>query len=164
MGARGPGKKPTALKKAQGQRIRTEFQDEVMPAIIQPEERKLKLSDQAKEIFDDVSPRLIRYGLLTEIDPQAFSRYCVLFDKWILLGEILDKQGMMLEYYDENGNKQTKPNPALTSYLSIHDRLLKLEQQFGMTPSARASIGAVKKPADEKSPEEKLNSALYGDE
>lgn len=160
MGERGPAKKPTALKAVQNQRIRSiKARGEVAPEPVETLTPALKISDRSQKIFDEISAKLSRLGLLTEIDAQAFVRYCDLFDKWLRYRELLDTRGDMITYYDENGNEQSKVNPALAPYINLHDKLLKLEREFGMTPSARASI-----PAKTEKKEKTINDVLYGDE
>lgn len=162
MGRRGPPKKPTALKIAQGQRKRDLPKDELSVPHEDNPEMKFELSDRGQMLFEDVCKRLNQSGMITILDVQTITRYCDVFDKWLHYRDMVTKSPMVK--VKTPMGERIEQNPALNAYMNLARELLKLEQQFGMTPSARASIGAVKKPADEKSPEEKLNSALYGDE
>ena len=163
MGKRGPSKKPSALKRIQNQRKNEITNDAVKPPIEESPQPGVDLSPLANQVFFEVSKKLQALGLLTQIDTQAFARYCDLFGKWLIYKKEVDDAPMVETWgTDENGRAIPtgwKPNPALTSYLSITDKLLKLEREFGMTPSARASI-----PAKTEKKEKTINDLLYGDE
>ncbi len=162
MGRRGPPKKPSALKVAQGQRARDIPKNEISAPVENAPEVKFELTERGQMLFDDVCKRLNLVGMITILDVQTITRYCDNFDKWLTYRDMLTK-APMVKVKTPMGER-IEPSPALMPYMNLGRELLKLEQQFGMTPSARASIGSVKKPTDEKSPEEKLNSALYGDD
>ena len=99
-------------------------------------------------------------GLLAKIDQHALARYIQLWQRWQQLhlfimehGETgpVYKQRWIDAHYEGEGTLipgQHEPYLAGTAmrdetraWLALSDRLLRLEQQFGLTPSGRASIG-----------------------
>ncbi len=157
MGLRGPPKKPTALKRAQGQRERQMPEGEILPPVETNPQISFDLSPRAEEIFKDVAKRLQSVGLLTVLDKQTVLRYCELFDQFLIYREQLNN-GNPMEIETTQMGPKLKPNPALKPYLELARELLVLEKQFGMTPAARASLAHVM-PNDD--PKAKTKSKLY---
>ena len=158
MGLRGPPKKPTALKKAQGQRQSDMPKGELHPPVETNPLITFELSPVAEEIFKDVTKRLQTVGLLTVLDTQTILRYCELFDQFLIYRKELNEGDPIVEVITQTGISR-KPNPALKPYMELSRELLAIEKQFGMTPAARASI-SFDIPDDD--PKAKTKSKLYG--
>jgi len=80
-------------------------------------------------------------GVLTRIDGNALSRYCRLWARWRKAEAFIDQRGDMYPLKDESGKVrcfQQWPQVAIAGKLAL--QLTRLEQEFGMTPSARARI------------------------
>lgn len=146
MGRRGPPKKPTAIKVATGNPGKRQLSDgEPVPpgGEIKPPAWMLKVP-RASEIWHELAPVCIAMKTLTIADVAAFARYCSLFAYWLHLNEIiLNAGGPGAEYpmRDEKGQiKVIMRRPAAIDWHQTLDKIARLEQQFGLTPAARASI------------------------
>ncbi len=84
---------------------------------------------------------LDRMGVLTKVDCNALARYCVLWSRWRKAEEFIRDRGDSYLVKDEAGGlKAIKPYPQVRMANQLSEQLLRLEQQFGMTPSARTRI------------------------
>ena len=77
-----------------------------------------RLSVEAKRHWKRLATRLYRMGVLSVIDREAFARYCSLLARWYEVERVND----------------------IDASMKISAHLLQLEREFGMTPSARASM------------------------
>lgn len=168
MGLRGPPKKPTELKILHGTAVGSN-KSEPRPDLVDDYAAPPDLSERAKAIWDSVAERLYRLHLLTEIDVRALSRYCDLYVKWEDAKAFLDKNGLFFAmYYDQTPDeiaRGAKPRlrymqqfPQVAIYQQLAKELTRLENNFGMTPSARASMNISKKNNDKGS----VKTKLYG--
>ena len=75
----------------------------------------------------------------------------------------IERNGLMIEIMDKNGNILPKKNPAVDIYKMYNDIFVKLSSQLGMSPSARAQLAELKmsEASDEKDP---LLAALGDDD
>ena len=80
-------------------------------------------------------------GVLTKADRNALARYCVLWGRWRKAEEFIASQGDSYVVRDEHGKvKGMKPYPQVRMAGQLAEQLLRLEQNFGLTPSARSRI------------------------
>ncbi|MHC4222602.1 MAG: phage terminase small subunit P27 family [Planctomycetota bacterium] len=99
------------------------------------------LDSHAKATWKHVVPLLERMGVLTRIDRNALVRYCVLWARWRKAEEFLRDHGETHVVKDAQGQvKGLRPYPQVRMANQIAEQLLRLEQQFGMTPSSRTRI------------------------
>jgi P27 family predicted phage terminase small subunit len=173
MGLRGPPKKPTALKIIQGipggkHKLTP---DEPQPELTKDAEPVFILKPIARKFWDKIVPILEESNILTHADLNALTRYCEAFGRWVEAKEFLEKKGETYTLYhdltedqitdgktqDDREIKYIVQYPQVNIYSSLLKDLLKYEQQFGLTPAARASISA---PLKKKS--EDNRSKLYG--
>lgn len=138
-----PGRKPvpTPLKIAQGNPGKRSINhDEPKPDPSLPSMPEW-ISDEAKAVWFDVAPRLHQMGVLTTIDRDAFTRYCVAFSRWKTAEIFLKKNGEVYPVKDSKGNiRKLCRFPQVDIALSMSGVLARLEAEFGMTPSARSFI------------------------
>ena len=78
--------------------------------------------------------------MLTETDGRALERYCRLWTRWLRAQEIIEREGETYEVKGRDGQVRHRLRPEARTVMSLHDSLLKIEQQFGMTPAARAGL------------------------
>tara|TARA_Y100000310_G_C20370158_1_gene663134 strand:+ start:114 stop:452 length:339 start_codon:yes stop_codon:yes gene_type:complete len=90
-----------------------------MPSIPDPPDF---LEGVALETWHKVSVQLEYMGLLYTVDAPALARYCQATQRW------------------REEDERLVDGEVTTKWLNLCDKLLRLEQQFGMTPSARASL------------------------
>lgn len=150
MGRRGPAQTPTAILAARGSWLAKTRQDE--PIAAGAPLRPAWLTGAAEiEAWNFVCPLIAGMNVAGAADTNAIARYCRLFARWRECEDFVTKHGMT----DEN----FKEYPQVGRAARLADQLLKLEQQFGMTPSARAAM-AVR--TDGKAKQDKGKSKYFG--
>jgi P27 family predicted phage terminase small subunit len=141
MGARGPRAKPSATQKREGtfrkDRRRGEPEVDVdLPPV--PE----WLGAKARKWWDALSPWLLRAKLLTRLDQTALGLLCDALADYLLAREVVNQAGIetgtRFVSVTESGN--VIQHPAVGVANRKWDMVLKLLREFGMTPSARASL------------------------
>ncbi len=142
MGRRGPPPTPTPILKLRGSKRVTRRRESA--EVSGPEgspDRPGWLADDAREAWDEIMPMLEQMGVVTRIDGRALARYCRLWARWRKAEDFIDEHGDMYPLKDEAGNTkcfQQWPHVAIAHKLAL--LLTRIEQEFGMTPSARARI------------------------
>jgi len=142
MGRRGPSPTPTAVLKLRGSTLiskRREVSEARGPAG-RPDPPDW-LDGDAKAMWDKLVPHLESMGVLSRIDGNALARYCRLWSRWRKAEAFIDLRGEIYPLKDEGGQVkcfQQWPQVAIASKLAL--QLTRLEQEFGMTPSARSRI------------------------
>lgn len=130
MGKRGPAKIPTKILKLRGSglvsRVRRKIKADGLPAA--PE----WLGDEEADKWEQLVPMLQRMGILGEIDAEALGLYCTAWVRWRRVDELLAAGGLKVL-------EQARLSLQAARWF---DRLVKLQCQFGMTPSARADLEA----------------------
>jgi len=141
MGRRGPPKEPTPLRILRGNPSRTPIpKDEPKPAAdnLAPPDW---VTGEARAKYEEVAGRLAALGLLTNIDVDALGRYAVTFVEWKKHLVICQRGGDVLYVKDESGRlKYASVAPSATLVAKHGQTLTRLAQEFGMTPSSRASL------------------------
>lgn len=95
----------------------------------------------AREEWRRAGGLLREQGVLTKLDRMAFRAYCEYYERWMLLQE---KVRAELE-----SGKSLAPNSLIYVEMKVHDKLLKLQKEFGMTPIARQKISVDKPDGDD---------------
>ena len=150
MGKRGPRPTPTTILKLRGSSLATRkrAQSELQAPEGTPDPPSW-LADDARDMWDALVPMLTGMGVLARIDGNALSRYCRLWSRWRAAEAFIDKNGDAYPIRDESGQVrylQQFPQVAIAHRLAL--QLTKLEQEFGMTPSARSRIQMVPRMED----------------
>lgn len=143
MGSRGRAPTPTAILKLQGSwRAKAREKDSRES---QPPKRRLAcprwLSEDARKVWRILVPQLVKSGLATIIDVNTLSRYCTVWVRWRKLEDFLKERGSTYAVRDEQGKligMRSFPQARMVDHLV--EQLLRIEAQFGMTPSARTRI------------------------
>lgn len=171
MGRRGPPKKLTELKLLQGTPGGRHKLNKAEPK--PPKVRKAKpsfhLNKEAKRIFKRAAEHLEKLGILTEVDLSALTRYADIFAKWLQAKDFIEQKGLayaVFEYQTPEERKEGKEKrlkhmqqfPHVNIYRAYGAELTRLEMQFGMTPSARASLSV--QPLSD--PKDSIGEKLFG--
>lgn len=151
MALRGPQRTPTAVLKLRGGRIRdrTGEPDPSRTPPVCPED----LGEQAKAVWPQVIEQLTEVGTIASTDGHAIERYCCLFIDWRKLQSFIDRYGYTYTLFttdkdgkyvvDAEGNKILRyrgQQPEVGARNKLNVDLLRLEQNFGLTPAGRASL------------------------
>ena len=143
MGKRGPRPEPTVLKMAKGN-----------PGKRKPNPREPKpttegitppdyLAGPSLEKWNELRPQLEEMGVLTVADVETLARYCTMYEQWRKYLEQVRRGLDVLVIRDESGKvKYMQSTPAAVRLDKLAVSMLRIEQEFGLTPSARSSINA----------------------
>ncbi len=142
MGRRGPPPTPTESLKLRGSTLvtkRRQRSETKGPSGIPtcPD----WLDGDGKTMWKTLVPLLEGMAVLTRIDGNALARYCRLWSRWRKAESFIDQHGEMYPLKDDSGKvkyMQQWPQVAIANKLA--QQLTRLEQEFGMTPSARSRI------------------------
>jgi P27 family predicted phage terminase small subunit len=94
------------------------------------------LSNEAKELWRDLAPRLLKLGVLTALDRAAFTALCVTYGRmWQIEREFAKADALV-----SDGRGGLKKNPLESSYKGICEMFRKLAGDFGLTPVSRGRI------------------------
>ena len=127
-------------------------------------------SDEVKSEWMNIGSQLAGLGILQTVDRHIFHRYCDALVRWKRIVRYLDSQasafnpsgirypileqkftrtekGNWIPEFDENGNPVMQTNkfrvmPEVAEYRRLSDTLLKLENELGLSPSARTRVSA----------------------
>lgn len=166
MGLRGPLPKPTAIKQAQGNPGKRRLNDgEPLPppGEISP---PAWLGARGREVWDQVAPVAIAMRVLTTADVLAFARYCEAFARYVELKTWLAKNGTTFAKKNPKGKVVWVGEfPQAIEFRRWHEILIRLENNFGLTPAARARLnveasGAASTLPPPATPEEAKNRAI----
>ncbi|MBX3322435.1 MAG: phage terminase small subunit P27 family [Phycisphaeraceae bacterium] len=147
MGTRGPRPTPTPILELRGSKRARLNRDEPQPEAGIPEPPTW-LEDEALQVWHQLLPQLDEMGVLTRIDGLALARYCTLWTHWVRATMFVNRHGTTYPLKDGNGRVKCFaqfPEVAIMHKLSL--TLTRLEQEFGLTPSARARINVPIRPA-----------------
>ena len=157
-GTRGPPKTPTAQLKKSGagnDKRRDKQMLEPIPIMGVPEipfHVLPLLDDKAREHWGATTIVLDRMGVLGDIDAHVMARYCILFSNWYKCQEHSLTEGLTYVHYTAELEGSRKPTPEAAMAVKYGEQMLKIEREFGMTASARASIDLNKAKDPSKSP------------
>ena len=138
MGKRGPSKTPTKILKMRGSPLAKHRVDEPQADGKAPSCPRW-ISNRAKGAFKRLVPKIKAMGILGRCDRDALTRYCVLLARYREAEEFIEERGPVYIVRDDSGKVlDVKEFPQARRALALADRLLKLEREFGLTPSARS--------------------------
>jgi P27 family predicted phage terminase small subunit len=137
---RGRKPQPSALKLLRGNPGKRHLPDEPQPAALADTAPPEWLAPDAQDEWRRLAPVLERLGVLTETDAQALTGYCETWATWKEATQKLREYGMVI--------KGDGPLPVISPYVKIaHNATIQMRAfliEFGMTPSSRAKVQAVK--------------------
>lgn len=144
VGKRGPAPAPTSLKLVRGTRADRVNTAEPVPSTVDLEPPDW-LTDAAVAIWDEYAPDLIRKGVLTAWDVEAFAVTCDAGARRRKAAITLATEGEIVELpvFDKNGVQsglRKTRNPWLLVLNQADAQLQRWAARFGLTPSDRAQL------------------------
>ena len=141
MGKRGPAPKPTKLKLAQGNPGKRPLNESEPEAITGQPPMPDEMGETQRAVWDQVTASLQSMDLLAETDAGPIERYSRLLVLWRKLMAFIEKHGETYPVKEADGRvKMIRPLPQVAQLQAITTQLLRLEQEFGLTPSSRTRI------------------------
>jgi P27 family predicted phage terminase small subunit len=144
---------PTALKRLRGNPGKRKLSaGEPQPQLCEPE-MPTWIPELAKEAWRTLVPKLMRLGLLSEIDHAALTAVCVAFARWreaeaeitrlgqVISQPVLNKKGELVGY-------RTKANPAVAIANEANRIMRSYLVEFGATPASLGKVGRVEAPKE----------------
>ena len=150
MGLRGPKPTPTAMLKARNSRWPDRNRrNEPKPELGRPRCANW-INKDAKRAYKMLARDLDRMGVLALIDGRALTRYCQLWSRWRAAETFLQTHNTWYNVKKDDKIVRVAAWPQVREAHMLADALLKLEREFGLTPSARVRLNAIPMPeADE---------------
>jgi len=141
MGKRGPRKEPTVLRLLKGNPGKRSInQYEPQPAtdsILPP----TWLAGVSLKKWHELLPGLLTTGVMTNADVPTLARYCTMHEQFLLCLKEIRAGRDQIEIKDKNGEiVNVKATPAAINIFKLAASMLRIEQEFGLTPSARSGI------------------------
>lgn len=143
MGKRGPRPEPTIIKMAKGnpgKRPLNKSEPRPPSDDITPPDW---VTGVARSKWDEVVPKLIGMGVMTNADIDTIARYCTMHEQYVKYLEQVRRGLDVLVIRDDKGKvKYMQSTPAATMMNKLAASMLRIEQEFGLTPSSRTGIVA----------------------
>lgn len=127
--------KPTQLKLVEGNKGKRALNNfEPDPDYLNDLRAPDYLPDQAKEVWNDLAPKLRRAKLLTVLDVDAVCQLCVGIAQYRIATQELNFD------FVRNGEKGQSLNQMMVAQSMAFKQANAIMQQFGMTPAARSRV------------------------
>lgn len=153
MGRRGPRPTPTHVLKLHNSWRGNLNPDEPQPTRGIPT-RPDWLGPNAGAMWDEIVPILHGAGMLSIVDGAALIRYCDAWERWLAARKFLAEHGEMYPVKDRDGRVRCfLPFPQNATYHQMATLLGRLEQEIGLTPSARSRIRVLPSEVDREKDE-----------
>lgn len=140
MGKRGPKPKPKQMLKLSGStwvnETRSGRADEVE---VEPGEPKMPTwvrGRRAKYQWRRLVKELLEIGVITSVDGEALARLCMTYVRYVDALEVLAKEGDV--FINSKGDPIRSPYSRIVE--ALNKDLIKLETEFGLTPSSRVRV------------------------
>ena len=160
MGKRGPAPTPTIKLLERGSTVPgRRGGGEPEPKLGRPEP-PAGMSESERAIYDQVCDVAERMGVLSVSDGFPLERYANMLIRWRASTQWIRENGECYPIYqtDKDGNvcigpdgepliRYMQQSPQVSIVKSLNAALLRIEQEFGLTPSARTNIRIDTKPA-----------------
>jgi P27 family predicted phage terminase small subunit len=114
------------------------------------------LDEIAKKEFERIAELLKEVRLVTEADIHLLATYCDAYSDYVKCTELIQKEGLMVEYTNKAAETNKVPHPLMTKKKQLFEQMKAVASEFGLSPSARAKLAMPKKEEKEPTPEEKM--------
>lgn len=134
----GRPRKPTALRGIDGGKAPAKrgVAREVEPSSSRRVVRPVGMTAHARKVWDRVGPELIRLGVLTFLDVEAFRMYCEALATAALAAADVEVNGLTVL----GSAGSVVSNPSVRIRAAAEDQAFRIGARFGLSPSDRAAI------------------------
>lgn len=141
MGKRGPKPTPTSLKIVRGNPGKRRLNSREPQPPAEGIEMPLHLGEVAAGMWRNLLPMLQAVRVMTSADVEALARYCDTYEWWLATRAKLRAEGDTYAILNDGGEvKYIAQRPEVSIAHKLATQLRQLEQDFGLNPSARASL------------------------
>lgn len=104
------------------------------------------MSEAERSVWDQLVPRLAEIGLCSTIDGRVLERYCHFYVLWRRASGFVSQNGTTYTVRAESENGKpgrvlgVREWPQAGESRKLHQMLLVMEREFGLTPAARTRI------------------------
>lgn len=149
MGTRGPRPTPSPILKLRG----THRDDRTRGEPEAPDDMPVALdllSDDERAVFDATVAKVHALGIASSADDATINRYAWYTVQWWKCAEFIRRHGTVYTTKNDDGSiKYVGQLPQVSQVNKFGEQLLKIEREFGLTPSARTRINANQDKEDE---------------
>ena len=139
--AKGRKAQPAAVKEAKGNPGKRPIPSAEAAVPDHTEDVPKWLTDrEAVRAWKFLSQALRKINLLKATDQVAFSRYCYYVGLWIKETKLIKGKALTYVTTSKHVGKMQRINQSLVVVLRLEDKIMKLEEQLGLTPAARQSL------------------------
>jgi P27 family predicted phage terminase small subunit len=117
----------------------------------------LKHDTIAQREWRKIVPELKRLDLLSNIDTTALALYCEAVSEYVDAVKQLREEGTTIKYTNTKGETNTIKHPALQVKKDNYQVIKDMLKEFGLTPSARASLAINFEGADNKAEDDEFS-------
>lgn len=144
MGSRGPAKTPTTILKLRDSGLVAQREGEPEPDLGVPE-MPVGLPPVAESVWTHTCDILSGMRVLTVADGAQLERYARMYMLWRRVQDVLDKfvDADALEQAWDNDRRRTVLRNALAESRNLDTHLKQIENNFGLTPAARARLACL---------------------
>jgi P27 family predicted phage terminase small subunit len=151
MGLRGPAKQPSVVRYVRGDPSKEGFNEKEPKPPLTTLDPPAGLDGLARDKWMDTVPKLVQMGVFTDADRMTWERYCEEYALWVHAKAMVQRHGdVMIMRPKKEGDP---PYMQVSPYASRMDRysasLLRMEQQYGLTPSSRSQVNIHPSAADD---------------
>jgi len=141
MGRRGPKPLPNSIKRARGNPGKRKLnENEPQPEKGLPEKPDY-LDEEGSACWERLIPQFERMCILTRIDEHAVAIYCETWSRLRKMMDFIRKHGEVYPILGDDGKiKCMQQFPQVSIAAKLQQALLRLQQEFGMTPSSRSGL------------------------
>jgi P27 family predicted phage terminase small subunit len=99
------------------------------------------LTGAGLDAWHEIAPQLFDMRVLSEVDRTALGRYCVAYAAWREAEDTIAARGKVYPVLRPDGSlKIMRKSPHVELAFEASREMSRLESEFGLTPSARASL------------------------
>ena len=99
------------------------------------------LTGTGLDAWHEIAPQLFDMRVLDDVDRTALGRYCVAYAAWREAEETIAVRGKVYPVLKPDGTlKIMRKSPYVELAFEASREMSRLESEFGLTPSARASL------------------------
>lgn len=92
-------------------------------------------TDLREQIKNDLTEQLERNGTVGQFYQDLILDYMKLWDVKNMLIEDIDERGAVVDYVSNTGQANKKKNDSVTDLIKVNDRMIKLLDAIGITPT-----------------------------